>query len=52
LEGQPEAVFFWSILSVAKSGDNPLERFSQIWLQAKYKSKILETSLYIFGYPT
>jgi len=25
----------------SQSGDNPLERFSQIWLQEKYKSKIL-----------
>jgi hypothetical protein len=25
----------------SQSGDNPLERFSQIWLQAKYKRKIL-----------
>jgi hypothetical protein len=25
----------------SQSGDNPLERFSQIWLQTKYKRKIL-----------
>ncbi len=44
--------FWWQFCVLAKVAIlDPLQRFSQIWLQAKYQSNVLQkTSCYIFDY--
>ncbi len=44
-------VFFGGILCYSRSGDDPTERFSQIWLlEATYESNFLKNaSFHIFG---
>jgi hypothetical protein len=44
------SVFLLAIFCYNWSGDDPQEEFNHILLPAKYESKILKTSFYVFGY--
>jgi hypothetical protein len=43
--------FFWSILCCSQGSDDPHENSARFGI-AKYESKNLKTSFYIFGYST